>query len=189
AIHTRHHRRLQQKRLGRCHWRKPVFGRARLTGVRSRNLHRNVQCQHKHYCFLTQMTTMKLRRIYYLIAALSVPLTALSQSVIHGSVRDAETRQPLPYCNVQVTGTGSGTTTDVNGRFTIDAGSNSNVRLILSYVGYQTDTVTVSGDRQSYTFYLAPDSKSLEEVVVVSGTMKEVTRMNSPIPVEIYSPA
>lgn len=135
------------------------------------------------------MTTMKLRRIYYLIAALSVPLTALSQSVIHGSVRDAETRQPLPYCNVQVTGTGSGTTTDVNGRFTIDAGSNSNVRLILSYVGYQTDTVTVSGDRQSYTFYLAPDSKSLEEVVVVSGTMKEVTRMNSPIPVEIYSPA
>src|SRR5690606_15022398 len=62
-------------------------------------------------------------------------------------------------------------------------------KLIISYVGYVTDTVEVSPEKTQYTFHLRSDTKALNEVVVVSGTMKEVGRLDSPIPVEVYSPA
>jgi outer membrane receptor for ferrienterochelin and colicins len=114
----------------------------------------------------------------------------MSQSVdITGVVRDAESKQPLPYCNLALAGTTTGTTTDQNGRFSLSVKDPLDRKLVISFVGYTTDTVALHASRTQYTFYLKPDAKALNEVVVISGTMKEVTRMSSPIPVEIYSPA
>jgi outer membrane receptor for ferrienterochelin and colicins len=118
-------------------------------------------------------------------------LSAAAQHTLTGSVADAETREPLPFTNITVQGTTHGTTTDERGRFTLtlpeDAPRQGN--LIISFVGYSTDTVKFSPGRTNYTFHLRPDAAALKEVVVISGTMKEVSKMDSPIPVEIYSPA
>jgi outer membrane receptor for ferrienterochelin and colicins len=127
-------------------------------------------------------------KIYVVVLFQLVCGLAVAQShVITGSVKDANSREPLPYCNVIVEGTTFGATTDLNGKFSIKAPT-SDVRLVASFVGYSTDTVRAS-TKQPVTIYLAPGLRALEEVVVVSATMKEVTKMNSPIPVEIYSPA
>ncbi len=107
---------------------------------------------------------------------------------VSGVIRDAESREPLPYCNVLLKGSEKGTTTDLSGKFSLDV-PGADVELIVSYVGYSTDTISVSKSRGTLQLLLRPDSKSLNEVVVVSATMKEVSKLNSPIPVEIYSPA
>jgi outer membrane receptor for ferrienterochelin and colicins len=108
--------------------------------------------------------------------------------VVSGIVKDAETRQALPYCNIVIKGSANGTTTDVHGRFSISV-PDPQADLVISYVGYSSDTLSIGPEKNSITIFLRPDFQSLKEVVVISGTMKEVTKMNSPIPVEIYSPA
>lgn len=110
---------------------------------------------------------------------------------ISGSVRDAGTREPLSYASVMLLPSGDGTTTDAQGNFTLPLGRSSpkDEQLVVSFMGYQRDTIDVRDRQLRYTILLRPDANTLQEVVVVSGTMKEVTKMNSPIPVEVYSPA
>ncbi|HEY0654250.1 MAG TPA: TonB-dependent receptor [Chryseosolibacter sp.] len=116
----------------------------------------------------------------------SVSLTLFGQSVV-GSVVDSETRQPLAFATVQVLGTTVGASTNESGKFSIPANATGQ-KLIVSFVGYKTDTISAN-TQNKLTIYLRPDASALQEVVVVSGTMKEVSKMNSAIPVEIYSPA
>lgn len=123
-----------------------------------------------------------------LIVFTMVCSTSVAQS-ISGSVIDAETRQPLAFATVQLLGTANGTTTNESGKFSLNLPPNaSRVNLVVSFVGFKTDTVSVS-PQNKITLYLRTDASALQEVVVVSGTMKEVSKMNSAIPVEIYSPA
>lgn len=130
-------------------------------------------------------------RIWGCIVGVLASLNAFPQDqlVISGIVRDYESRQVLPYCNIAVPHENSGTTSDVHGRFTLTLKDAQTRVLVISYVGYVSDTVEIKPEKTQYTFVLRPDAQALQEVVVVSGTMKEVDRMNSPIPVEIYSPA
>jgi outer membrane receptor for ferrienterochelin and colicins len=109
------------------------------------------------------------------------------QRIVTGQVIDAETREPLPFASIQLSNSTTGTTTLENGNFSIEALNTGS--LIVSYVGYVADTITLRGNQTRYTIALRPDARALPEVIVVSGTLKEVTKSNSSIPVEIYSPA
>lgn len=124
------------------------------------------------------------------ICVVLIPKLGQTQSVpITGTVRDAETRIALAFCNVTVPGTSIGVTTDNNGKFDIAVDRNKFNRLVFSFVGYVSDTLSLIPGKTNYAVSLKPDLNSLQEVVVVSGTMKEVSKMDSPIPVEIYTPA
>ena len=107
---------------------------------------------------------------------------------ISGSVKDAETREPLAYASVMLLPSGQGTTTDADGSFLLPH-KESAALLVVSFIGYRTDTVQINGRQHRYTIMLQPDVNALKEVMVTSGTMKEVSKMNSAIPVEVYSPA
>lgn len=129
---------------------------------------------------------------FYITGFMSVcSLFGYGQEIIlSGSIKDAGTREPLPYASVLLLPASTGTTTDGQGNFSIPLpASTEPARLVVSFIGYRTDTVTVRPRQSRYTIYLNPDVSALQEVVVVSATMKEVTKMNSPIPVEVYSPA
>lgn len=134
---------------------------------------------------------MNLLRTWACVAGALASLTAFAQEewVISGVIKDQESRQALPFCNISVLNDASGTTSDVNGKFKLPLKTRQTQKLIISYVGYVSDTVEVSPEKTQYTFHLRSDTKALDEVVVVSGTMKEVGRLDSPIPVEVYSPA
>jgi iron complex outermembrane receptor protein len=88
---------------------------------------------------------------------------------ITGTVKD-ETGAPLPGATVVVKGTTNGTVTDTDGKFVIDA--DANVILEISYVGYSSKEVSISG-QSSIVVQLVPDLSELNEVVVVGyGTQK-----------------
>ena len=65
---------------------------------------------------------------------------------ISGTVRDAETGEPLPGANVRVEGTGAGAATDRDGRFQIGVGPGT-YTVAVSFIGYATarETVRLAG--------------------------------------------
>src|SRR5690625_869909 len=83
---------------------------------------------------------------------------------ISGVVTD-QNGDPLVGVNVVVKGTNRGTATDFDGRFSLDD-VNENAVLVFSYVGYQTQEVTLDGQSE-INVTLIEDSQTLEEVVVV----------------------
>jgi outer membrane receptor for ferrienterochelin and colicins len=125
------------------------------------------------------------------ITLLFITSTTLMAQSLTGLVRDADTKQPLAYVNIYVPGTTLGAVTNEKGQFSIEFKEelNQSFKLVASYIGYTTDSVLITPNRFTYNFNLQPTANALNEVVVVSGTMKEVSKMNSPISVEIYTPA
>ena len=129
--------------------------------------------------------------LIWLVVVTAYQTCAGQTTSISGSVKDAESREPLSYASVLLLPSSQGTTTDGQGNFTIPEprGSGEKTQLVVSFIGYQTDTINIQQRQNRYTVLLKPDVNALKEVVVISGTMKEVSKMNSPIPVEVYSPA
>ena len=90
-----------------------------------------------------------------------------------GTVIDAGTGDALIGVNVKVKGTGEGTITDLDGKFSI--GVTSQTQLEISYIGYKTQTLMV-GDLGVMTVKMESDNEMLDEVVVIgAGTQKKVS--------------
>ena len=110
---------------------------------------------------------------------------ALAQeSIYYGKVLFDE--QPLEGVSVLLKGTSKGTITNKEGIFKINIGKLENQKLVFSFVGYEP--ILINLNNQDYNIgivELIPD-KSLEEVVI-SGTLKPVSKLDSPTPVEVYS--
>lgn len=88
-----------------------------------------------------------------------------------GNVTD-EDGQPLIGVNIQVKGSSKGTATDLDGNFSLED-IDENAVLVISYVGYQTQEVEVSG-RSNLHIVMIMDSLKLEELIVVGyGTQKK----------------
>ncbi len=83
---------------------------------------------------------------------------------ISGVIND-ENGQPVLGATVSEKGTTNGTTTDADGKFSLNVASDSSV-IQITYIGYLTQEIQV-GSKSSFTIALAPDVKALEEVVIV----------------------
>ncbi|MEO6176307.1 MAG: TonB-dependent receptor [Flavobacterium circumlabens] len=84
---------------------------------------------------------------------------------------------PLPAVNVLEKGTTNTVTTDFDGKFKISA-SNKNATLILSYIGFDDQTLKLDGTKTNYSIKLQPNTTNLEQVVVVGygkGSRKNLT--------------
>lgn len=100
---------------------------------------------------------------------------ALQQSTrISGKIVD-KNGEPIIGANVLEKGTTNGTITNIDGRFELTVQKKA---IVVSYIGYITKEVTVSG--RNMTITLEEDSKALEEVVIVGfGTQKKVNLTGS----------
>ena len=107
--------------------------------------------------------------ILTLFTALIVQTTYAQQKTVSGTVSD-ENSLPLIGATVVISGTSSGTTTDFDGNYKINA--NTGDVLIFSYVGYKNKEATV-GASNTISLALEPDN-TLEEVIVTAlGIKKE----------------
>lgn len=86
-----------------------------------------------------------------------------AQGVITGKVSN-ENGEPLFAATVAVQGTTNGTTTDAEGRFSVEAPSDA--VLVISYIGYTTQNIPVDG-QSTINVTLAEDATILDEVVVI----------------------
>lgn len=117
---------------------------------------------------------------------------AFAQNLTVRGKISSETGEALPGVTVVQKGTSTGTVTDAAGNFSL-AVSERNGTLTISSVGYVSQDVPING-RTTVNISLAPDAKSLEEVVVVGyGTQKKTTVTGAVVAVQgeklIQSPA
>jgi len=89
---------------------------------------------------------------------------------VTGTVTDAENGNPLPGVNIVIQGTTQGTTTNMDGNYTMEVPEDAT--LVFSFVGYQTQTIPVDG-RSQIDVALEMSATELEEVVAIGyGTAK-----------------
>ncbi len=112
---------------------------------------------------------MKKSNLYTPLFTLLFSYIALGQIGITGTVIDGDFNEPLPFANILVQETGTGVTSDFDGKYSFElpAGTYS---IQFSFVGYETKIITeieVGGDEYTITdVVLNSAAEGLEEVVV-----------------------
>ena len=93
------------------------------------------------------------------------------QHEVSGTVTDAQSGDPLPGVNIVVQGTTTGTTTNMDGEYSIEAPADAT--LVFSFVGYQEVTVDIES-RQQIDVTMEQAVTQLEEVVAIGyGSLKK----------------
>jgi TonB-linked SusC/RagA family outer membrane protein len=115
-----------------------------------------------------------------LMAMLLLTLSVFSygQSFTVKGVVTSEDGEGLPGASVILKGTSTGTTTDVDGKYSLNL-PDGNGTLVFTFIGFIAQEVVV-GNRSQVDITLAPNNKLLDEVVVVGyGTQKKATLTGS----------
>ncbi|WP_138431855.1 SusC/RagA family TonB-linked outer membrane protein [Fodinibius saliphilus] len=112
----------------------------------------------------------------FMIVLLLSTHSAVAQFTVTGTVTDAESEEPLIGVNIFHKASQKGTTTNIDGEFSLELPGESAV-LRVTYVGYITQKVEVSTSNNRLSISLAPDIANLEEVVV-TGLASTVKREN-----------
>jgi iron complex outermembrane receptor protein len=113
------------------------------------------------------------------LAVASLGSAYAQQAALRGTILDAQSQQPLPGESVAVPGTGIGTTTDANGRFSL--ATPAGVReLSISFIGYNVQQVRVPADGRALTVRLEAAPVSLQGVVV-SASREQEKRTEAPL--------
>ncbi|WCO01550.1 TonB-dependent receptor [Psychroserpens ponticola] len=128
-----------------------------------------------------------MKRIFVLFLLVNSLLEAQNSYTIQGRVLSQN--EGLPFVSVYLKNSNLGSTTDENGNFKISNATSGKHEIIASFVGYRTEkkAIILSENLNGLIFNLEIDS-SLDEVVI-TGTLKPVSRLESAVPVEVYSPA
>jgi TonB-linked SusC/RagA family outer membrane protein len=114
----------------------------------------------------------KKRRLVYLLLCLitGIGFVTAQTNRVTGSILSAEDYEPIIGASVVVKGTTTGTTTTVDGTFSLSVPADAKT-LVISYLGMKTQEVAVSA---VVNVVLEPDIQEIDEIVVVGyGTQKK----------------
>ena len=101
-----------------------------------------------------------------IVALFFVTATVLGQTKITGKVLD-QSNQPLPGASVLVKGTTNGTSTDFDGKFTLNSKTSSGT-IVVSFIGYQAKEVAFSSAKNNFNIQLLEDTGALDEIVITA---------------------
>jgi TonB-linked SusC/RagA family outer membrane protein len=119
-------------------------------------------------------THVRLFCLSFLMCLLVLGAAQAQTREVSGVVISGEDNLPLPGVSILLKGSTTGTVTDVDGKFRISVESDQSV-LVFSFIGFVTHEMVV-GAQSVFDVRLAPDTKSLEEVIVVGyGEQKKET--------------
>ena len=107
----------------------------------------------------------KMKNVYLILILILNVVVLTAQTVVEGTVYSSDTHETLPGVTVMVKGTMQGTTTDLDGKFTLKVPTPDDT-LVFSYVGYKKQEVALQGKTVTDVF-LEVDTRLLEGVVVV----------------------
>jgi hypothetical protein len=109
-----------------------------------------------------------------------LPAGTFSEYSLRGRVKDARSGETLPYAQILVDGTLNGTTTNIDGYFTLFKVPTDTSKLLVSFVGYQTKLVRLAPDlvSKSLVVLLEPITREISEVTI-SGHQEELMRISN----------
>lgn len=128
-------------------------------------------------------------RLNFLLLQLFLSCCLVGQSAsVTGRVLD-EDGNPVPFASVGVPVLGKGELAGEDGVFRLESLPAGRVKLVVSALGFrpaETSLELADDAKQSVEISLIATGATMDEVVV-TGTMKAVSRANSPVPVEVYT--
>ncbi len=115
-----------------------------------------------------------MKLIFYFLFALMISANTLAQSLtgIVYELNDKNEKVPLIGTNVFWQETQIGTTTDVNGVFMLRKVNEEPINLIISYIGYKPDTVSIPADQENIEIVLSVN-RELQEVIVTGTSLSK----------------
>jgi len=105
---------------------------------------------------------------------------SFSQITVSGKITD-DYGVPVSFVNVIEKGTTNGTTTSIDGDYTIEV--EDNATLIFSYVGFNTQEIPVNG--RTNILVTLSEGESLDDVVLVGSRSPKRTVVNSAVPIDV----
>ncbi|MDE5875528.1 MAG: TonB-dependent receptor [Muribaculaceae bacterium] len=114
-----------------------------------------------------------MKKLTLFLIAIMTWLGAYAQNVsVSGTVTSSLDGEPLIGVTVMVKGSTTGTSTDIDGKFSLNAPSGST--LLISYVGFTPQEIKVKAGMTDLKIVLIEDSQIMDDVVVVGyGTQKK----------------
>lgn len=111
---------------------------------------------------------------------LIISFWAWSQQVqISGTVTSATDNLPMPGASIVIKGSVTGTTTDINGKYTLKA--NPGQVLVFSFMGMNSQEVTITAASKIVNILLTEAAATLQEVVVVGYGTQRITKVSGAI--------
>ncbi len=108
-------------------------------------------------------------RKHLLVLFLLLSVSGFAQSfVAKGKVRDAKTNEPLAFVNIVVKQANTGTTTDIDGNFSIKLQEGDHL-LEFSFIGFESARLPVNANSGFLKVFLSESASQLNEVVVLPG--------------------
>lgn len=136
------------------------------------------------------ITLLKTILITGLVLLVFQQVSAQQKGTVTGQLTAVDGK-PLEFANVGIRALSLGSVTDENGFFRINEVPAGKHTLVASSIGFepQKQSITITSDASSaqVNFSLKESALALDEVLVVSGTMKEVSKLQSAVPIEVYS--
>ena len=138
--------------------------------------------------FAAQRINTKMKGFFNLLRNMATVLSVLFLAIclnpgsvwaqgrsVSGSVKDVG-GNPIIGAGVLLKGTDSGTTTDLDGNYTLSVPDAGNVTITFSSLGYRERSVLISGSQSVLNVVLDEDMTTLNDVVVVAyGTQKRAS--------------
>ncbi|AVR47380.1 TonB-dependent receptor [Christiangramia fulva] len=119
---------------------------------------------------------MKTKIAIVLFLSLFVNLANAQKGKIAGTIYDTEVNDILPFANISVKGTNTGTTSDFEGDYSLelDAGTYT---IVFSFIGYETIEVTDvkinEGEVKTLNMSMKSSAGALDEVVITTTTARD----------------
>ena len=125
-----------------------------------------------------------LKLLLLTIFVCSTQLLFSQTQTITGKVTDSKTGKPIPGVSVRVKGTTTGTTTDNNGVFSLQA--TTQTELELSAVGYKPASFHMDG-RTHIDVTLEESASELNQVVFIGTRRPGRVKTETPVPVDVVN--
>ena len=127
--------------------------------------------------------------IFLPIALLLSSITLLAQTATLSGTVKLQNNQNAQFVNVYIKGTSIGTTTAENGTFTLKNIPMGEKTIVATFIGFKKEYKKILfKENKTYTLdFLLEEETNMMNDVVITGTMKEMSKLNSPVPVEVYS--
>ncbi len=120
------------------------------------------------------------------LGILSIIFTSyvFAQTTISGTVKDGENGESLIGVTILVKGTVLGTTTDIDGNFSLSVSSAPPMTLVISSVGFERQELEINSVNVSGLEIMLGEATLLGQEVVVSASRVEETILESPVSIE-----
>jgi outer membrane receptor for ferrienterochelin and colicins len=130
-----------------------------------------------------------MKYLFSILITFALQLTYSQENIaVKGTVMHKST--PIENATVEIISANLNTQTDNKGNYSFQNIPNGNYKILVTAVGYKTQRKNLaiqSSAPMQLDFELQTDDNELNEVVV-SGTLKAVKRLESAVPVEVYTP-